>query len=68
MNDFYKILNLFLNIMLWVILWEISTELLANFQSNFENKNIGSLLLFLLTLVCIYTLNNGLIYKYTFYN
>ena len=68
MNDFYKILNLFLNIMHWVILWEISTELLANFQSNFENKNIGSLLLFLLTLVCIYTLNNGLIYKYTFYN
>ena len=68
MNDFYKILNLFLNIMLWVILWEISNELLANFQSNFENKNIGSLLLFLLTLVCIYTLNNGLIYKYTFYN
>jgi hypothetical protein len=68
MNDFYKILNLFLNIMLWVILWEISSELLANFQTNFENKNIGSLLLFLLTLVCIYTLNNGLIYKYTFYN
>ena len=68
MNDFYKILNLFLNIMLWVILWEISNELLANFQSNFENKNIGSLLLFLLTLVCIYTLNTGLIYKYTFYN
>lgn len=68
MNDLYKILNLILNVLLWVILWEILSELLANFQSNFENKNIGSLLLFLLTLVCIYTLNNGLIYKYTFYN
>lgn len=61
MNDFYKIINLFLNIMLWVILWEISSDVLANFQSNFENKNVGSFFLFLFTLVCIYTLNNGLI-------
>lgn len=64
MNNLYKILNLILNVLLWVILWEILSELLANFQ----NKNIGTMLLFLLTLVCIYTLNNGLIYKYTFYN
>lgn len=68
MNDFYKILNLILNVLLWVILWEILSVSLANFQTNFENKNIGSLLLFLFTLVCIYTINNGLIYKYTFYN
>lgn len=68
MKNLYKILNLILNVLLWVILWEILSELLANFQNYFENKNIGSLFLFLLTLVCIYSLNNGLIYKYTFYN
>jgi len=68
MKNFYKILNITLNVLLWVILWEVLSDLLANFQKNFENKNVGSFLLFLITLLCIYILNNGLIYKYTFYN
>lgn len=64
----FKILNMTLNILIWVALWNILSEFVSFLEIYFDNKLLSNLIVVIVAILLINIVNNGLVYRYSFYN
>ena len=64
----FKILNMTLNILIWVALWNLLSEFVDFLEIYFDSKFLSNIIVVLVAFILINFINNGLVYRYSFYN
>lgn len=64
----FKILNMTLNILIWVALWNLLSEFVDFLEIYFDSKILSNIIVVLVAFILINFINNGLVYRYSFYN